>query len=71
MIPARTLPGSILVPREQRAPGPDGMPAIITSKDMDPLGRKDIITPGDIEGLAKQEERRESQPKEPLIIPGK
>jgi hypothetical protein len=71
VIPARTLPSPIVVPKEQRAPGPDGMPAIVTPRDLDPLGDKDIITPADIEGLAKKEERRETKPQEPLIIPGK
>lgn len=50
----RKMPSPIAVPRERRAPGPDGAPLIMTPRDMDPLGHKDIVTPGEVEALVKR-----------------
>lgn len=62
------MPSPIAVPKETRAPGPDGMPLIVTPRDMDPLGEKQIVTPKDIEEL---KERAEGPKPEPKIIPGR
>jgi len=41
------------------------MPLVVTPRDMDPLGDKEIVTPQDIEELERQ-----SRP-DPKIVPGR
>jgi hypothetical protein len=45
----RTMPSAIVAPKGNRALGPDGMPLIVTPRDVDPMGHKDIVTAEDIE----------------------
>jgi len=66
------MPSPIVVPKEQRAPGPDGMPLIVTPRDMDPLGHKAIVTPDDIENLIQGTMKKsEDEPKDKIVIASK